>query len=53
MQDAPRLAYSLSQAEKGWTWQVFDENGDTVASGADYDRQSALAAVNAELASSE
>jgi hypothetical protein len=53
MQDAPRLAYTLSQAEAGWTWQVYDENGETVASGADFDRQSALAAVNAELAANE
>jgi len=49
MQDAPQLAYSLSQAEAGWTWQVYDEDGETVASGADTDRQAAQAAVNAML----
>jgi hypothetical protein len=49
MQDAPQLAYSLSQAEAGWTWRVYDEDGETVASGADSDRQAAQAAVNAML----
>jgi hypothetical protein len=49
MQDAPQLAYSLSQAEAGWTWHVYDEDGETVASGADEDRQAAQAAVNAML----
>jgi hypothetical protein len=53
MQDAPQLAYTLSQAERGWTWKVYDEGGETIASGADFDRQAALAAVNAELASRE
>ena len=49
MQSVQQLAYTLSQAEAGWTWRVFDENGDTVASGADSDRQAAQAAVNARL----
>ena len=49
MQNAPQLAYSLSQAEAGWTWHVYDEDGETVASGADSDRQAAQAAVNAML----
>jgi hypothetical protein len=50
MQDAPKFAFTLSQVERGWTWKVYDEGGETVASGAVSDRQSAMAAVNAELA---
>ncbi len=46
MQTAPQLAYSLSQADSGWEWRIFDEDGRTVASGADPDRQAAQAAVN-------
>jgi hypothetical protein len=51
MQDAPQFAFTLSQVERGWTWKVYDELGETVASGADLDRQAAMAAVNAKLAS--
>jgi hypothetical protein len=53
MQSVQQLAYSLSQAEAGWTWHVYDENGDTVASGADSDRQAAQDAVNATLHAAE
>lgn len=49
MQDAQQLAYSLSQAEAGWTWRIYDEDGETVASGAVADRQAAQAAINAKL----
>jgi hypothetical protein len=48
-----QLAYTLSQAEAGWTWHVFDENGETIASGADSDRQAAQAAVDATLHAAE
>lgn len=51
MQDASQFAFTLSQVERGWTWKVYDERGETIASGANLDRQSAMAAVNAELAS--
>ena len=49
MENMPQLAYSLSQADTVWTWRVFDEDGETVASGADADRQAAQAAVNAMI----
>ena len=45
MQNAPSLAYSLSQCEDGWTWFVYDEDGVTVADGADNSRAAAEAAV--------
>lgn len=51
MQQARSLAYSLSQAETGWRWSVYDEDGETVARGADMSRRAAEAAVNAMLAS--
>ncbi|MDP3175780.1 hypothetical protein [Phenylobacterium sp.] len=53
MNGSTRFAYSLAQAEDGWTWSVYDEDGETVASGMDPDRQACEAAVNARLASSE
>jgi hypothetical protein len=53
MQDAPQFAFTLSQVERGWTWKIYDECGETVASGADADRQAAMAAVNAQLASQQ
>ena len=53
MQSVQQFAYSLSQAEAGWTWRVYDENGETVASGADFERQAAQAAINAMLDAAE
>jgi hypothetical protein len=29
------FAYSLSQEEEGWRWSVYDQDGVTVAAGAD------------------
>jgi hypothetical protein len=43
-QNSP-LAYSLSQMEDGWRWCVYDEDGVTVADGADPTRDAAEAAV--------
>jgi hypothetical protein len=45
MSEAPSFAYSLSQVEDGWRWRVFDEDGETVAGGADSSRAAAEAAV--------
>lgn len=39
------FAYSLSQVENGWRWSVYDEDGVTVAGGADASRDRAQAAV--------
>lgn len=41
----PSLAYSLCQVENGWRWSVYDEDGVTVAGGADVSRDVAQAAV--------
>ena len=49
MQDAPSFAYSLSQVEEGWRWSVYDENGITIAGGADPSRAKAQAAVESLL----
>lgn len=43
------FAYSLSQREDGWSWSVYDEDGVTVARGADADRSAAEAAVERTL----
>jgi hypothetical protein len=45
MLDAPLFAYSLSQMEDGWRWRVYDQDGVTVADGADPSRAAAEAAV--------
>jgi hypothetical protein len=45
MQESRSFAYSLSQVETGWRWSVYDENGETVARGADASRAAAQAAV--------
>jgi hypothetical protein len=45
MQNAPSFAYSLCQVEEGWRWSVYDEDGVTVAGGADVSRDRAQAAV--------
>lgn len=39
------FAYSLTQVENGWRWSVYDEDGVTVARGADASRDVAQAAV--------
>ena len=39
------FAYSLCQREDGWCWSVYDEDGVTVAGGADRTRAAAEAAV--------
>lgn len=44
-----RLAYSLSQSESGWKWSVYDEDGVTVAAGAEGSQARALAAVDSTL----
>jgi hypothetical protein len=51
MSDAVSLAYSLSQAEEGWRWSVYDLDGVTVADGAGADREAAQAAVECALRS--
>ena len=43
------LAYSLSQVDEGWRWSVYDEEGVTVADGADVSRDAAEAAVESTL----
>ena len=43
------LAYSLSQVAEGWRWSVYDEDGVTVADGADPSRDAAEAAVESTL----
>jgi hypothetical protein len=49
MQTRPSFAYSLSQVEEGWRWSVYDEDGVTVARGADASRDRAQAAVDRTL----
>ena len=48
MPDTP-LAYSLAQAERGWTWRVLDEDGKTVAAGVDFSQSAAQAAAEATI----
>jgi len=50
MLDAPLFAYSLSQIEDGWRWRVYDQDGVTVADGADTSRAAAEAAVASLIA---
>jgi hypothetical protein len=49
MQEPRSFAYSLSQIEDGWRWSVYDEDGETVARGADASRDAAQAAVESLL----
>lgn len=49
MQNPPSFAYSLSQVEEGWRWSVYDEDGVTIARGADVSRDRAQAAVELTL----
>lgn len=49
MFETSSLAYSLSQAEDGWRWCVYDEDGVTVADGARPSQAAAQAAVELTL----
>jgi hypothetical protein len=51
MQNPPSFSYSLCQVEEGWRWCVYDEDGATVACGADVSRERAQAAVEQTLRS--
>ncbi|MFN3520930.1 MAG: hypothetical protein ACK4YQ_01680 [Phenylobacterium sp.] len=48
MPDTP-FAYSLSHVESGWTWRIYDEEGETVASGSNVSQSGAQAAVEATI----
>ncbi|MBP6545282.1 MAG: hypothetical protein KA220_01085 [Phenylobacterium sp.] len=48
MTDQP-FAYSLAHAERGWSWSVYDEDGETVATGLDLSQSDAQAAVEATI----
>ncbi|MFC3069485.1 hypothetical protein [Phenylobacterium soli] len=52
MYEPRSFAYSLSQLENGWAWSVYDEDGVTVADGAQASRAAAQAAVDRMLRSS-
>jgi hypothetical protein len=43
------FAYSLSHVESGWAWRIYDEDGETVASGSDDTQSEAQAAVEATI----
>jgi hypothetical protein len=49
MREVKSFAYSLSQAEDGWRWCVYDEDGVTVADGAHPNQAAAQAAVETTL----
>ncbi|WP_293904282.1 hypothetical protein [Phenylobacterium sp.] len=49
MREVKSFAYSLSQAEDGWRWCVYDEDGVTVADGANPNQAAAQAAVEHTL----
>lgn len=53
MQEPRSFAYSLSQAEYGWRWSVYDEDGVTIARGADASRAAAQAAIESLLKRSD
>jgi hypothetical protein len=40
MREVRSFAYSLSQADEGWRWRIYDEDGETVANGAHLDTSS-------------
>jgi hypothetical protein len=42
----PLLAYSLSHAETGWQWRLYDRLGELVASGMDETQAAAEQALN-------
>ena len=45
MHEPRSFAFSLSQREDGWAWSIYDEDGITVARGADPTQAAAQAAV--------
>ena len=49
MPEQSQFAYSLNQVEDGWRWSVYDQEGVTVAVGADATRDAAEAAVERTL----
>ena len=49
MSEPRSFAYSLSQDEDGWRWCVYDEDGVTVADGANSSEAAAKAAVERML----
>jgi len=49
MHEPRTFAYSLSRSETGWTWSVYDEDGITVARGADATRAAAESALQSLL----
>jgi uncharacterized protein YegP (UPF0339 family) len=49
MRDVRSFAYSLSHAEDGWRWRVFDEDGETVADGVHDSQAAAQGAVESML----
>ena len=53
MQGSPGFAYSLCQETDGWRWSVYDQDGVTVAGGADASRAAAQAAVELTLQRAE
>ena len=53
MQGTPCFAYSLCQEYDGWRWSVYDQDGVTVAGGADATRAAAQAAVELTLRQAE
>lgn len=51
MRESKLLAYSLSHDEDVWRWSVYDEDGLTVADGANDTQAAAQAAVDVTLRS--
>jgi hypothetical protein len=51
MSEPRSFAYSLSQAEDGWRWRIYDEDGETVADGSHATQAAALAEVQSMLQS--
>ncbi|MBW8815639.1 MAG: hypothetical protein JF588_19650 [Caulobacterales bacterium] len=51
MSEPRSFAYSLAQAEDGWRWRIYDEDGVTVADGSHPTQAAALAEVHTMLES--
>jgi hypothetical protein len=49
MREVRSFAYSLSQAEDGWRWRIYNEDGETVANGAHPSQAAAQEAVERAL----